>query len=77
MGGMRKHPGIRRFGEAIRRHRRLQNITLEELAESIETDRAWLSRVERGEKDLSLAGAIRIAEGLGLTITLANEKLTS
>jgi transcriptional regulator with XRE-family HTH domain len=73
---MKRHRAILKFGQAVRKERRLRNVTLEELAFAMKTDPAWLSRVERGEKEITLVAAIRIAEALELPIIVGDQRLT-
>ncbi|WER50782.1 XRE family transcriptional regulator [Cupriavidus sp. WKF15] len=51
-------------GHYARAARRRQNLTLDELAERTGLSKGHLSRFERGEKSLSIAALIRLAEAL-------------
>lgn len=72
---MKTHKAIRSFGRAIREVRRARNLTLEGLAELIDTDPAWIAKVERGEKNISLLTAVRLAEALSIDLTFGDCKL--
>jgi transcriptional regulator with XRE-family HTH domain len=54
------------FGPKARRARRERGMTLEKLAAAAGTSAAHLSRLESGERQPSLDGALRLALGLGV-----------
>lgn len=74
---MRQHRAIRAFGKVIREVRRARKLTLEDVAEAAETDAAWLSKVERGEKNVTLLTAVRLAEALSLDLTIGGHNLVA
>jgi len=51
---------------AVRRHRADLGISQEELAEKSDSSRGYISRIESGSVDLSLAVFVRLATGLGI-----------
>lgn len=56
-----------RVGRVIRQLRKQQQMTLEALADKVETDAANLSRIERGLQNYTPDGIERIAAALGTT----------
>ena len=59
-----------RLGGRVRELRRGRGLTLEELAELSGVSRAMISKLERGEKNPTLVVAAKLAEGLGVTLSL-------
>lgn len=58
----------REFGERVRHLRAQRHLSLAELAERSGISRAALSKIERGERNTSLANAVRIAEAFELPL---------
>lgn len=58
--------GLRRLGEAIRAKRHEMKLSQEELAELSQIHCTYLSRVERGKKNISFENILRIAQALRL-----------
>src|SRR5699024_5549931 len=58
----------REFGARVREVRTQQHLSLDELAERSGVSRAALSKIERGERNTSLANAVRIAEAFDLPL---------
>lgn len=56
-------------GTNIRKLRNSKNLSQEELAFSAEIDRSYLSEIENGQKNLSVAILDQIANALGVKIT--------
>ena len=54
------------FGEKVRTLRYEAGLTLEELGERCGMELAYVSRVERGQKDVQLSTIVRLACGLGV-----------
>lgn len=57
------------IGLRVRQLRRQQQLTLDALAARSGVSRAMLSKVERGEKQPTLVTAVKIADGLGVTLS--------
>lgn len=58
-----------KFGENVRKFRNLQGITQEDLAEKSELHRTYIGMVERGERNISLNNAYRIATALNVSLS--------
>jgi len=52
------------LGEAIRKRRKSLGVTLQTLAQNIMSDPGNLSRIERGEQNVSEAQLLKICEAL-------------
>lgn len=57
------------FGPRIRRHRHQARLSLEALASISGVSRATLSKIERGERNPSLAVAARVADAIGIPLS--------
>lgn len=57
------------IGDQLRAARKARGLTLEELAERSEVSRAMLSKIERDERNPTVAVACRIAEALEVTLS--------
>lgn len=57
------------FGSKVRKIRKLQGISQEKLAELSDTDRSYMGRIERGEKNVTLTKIYQIADALKINIT--------
>lgn len=69
MRGVRPHRRmdvVRLLGVNVRHHRKLKGMTQEELAAAAEMERSYVSDLERGTRNPSVAALGRIAEALGL-----------
>lgn len=55
-----------KLGAAIRERRTALEMTQEAFADSIKMHRAYYSKIERGERNVTLATLWRVAGGLGL-----------
>ncbi|WP_422505378.1 helix-turn-helix domain-containing protein [Stenotrophomonas sp. GZD-301] len=62
--------GQRALGDAIRRARTSQGLTQIELAESLGMHRTQLGHVEQGKKDCQLSTLMRLADALGLPLSM-------
>lgn len=58
------------FIEILRNRRKDLKITQKELAERIGRERTYINRIEQGETDIQLSTFIRIAEALGVDVTI-------
>ncbi|HEY9788730.1 MAG TPA: helix-turn-helix transcriptional regulator [Candidatus Obscuribacterales bacterium] len=72
---MNESRAVKIFGKAVREIRQERGLTLEALATEIDIDAAHLSRIERGQKEISLATAVRIADALGEKLTVGKYTL--
>lgn len=57
------------FGSKVREARKQQGISQEKLAELSDTDRSYMGRIERGEKNVTLTKIYQIADALKISIT--------
>ena len=55
------------IGKNIRKYRKLKGLTLEKLAEVLETETNYLGQCERGERRFSLDKLIDLIEYFGIT----------
>ena len=55
------------IGKNIRKYRRLKGLTIEKLAEVLETETNYLGQCERGERRFSLDKLVDIMEYFGIT----------
>lgn len=60
--------GARVFGARIRARRKLNDLTLNELAVRAGISRAALSKIERGEQDTSVSNAMSLSRALGVDV---------
>jgi transcriptional regulator with XRE-family HTH domain len=63
------------FGSKVREIRKEQGISQEKLAELSDTDRSYMGRIERGEKNVTLTKIYQIADALKIDITDLFSKL--
>jgi transcriptional regulator with XRE-family HTH domain len=59
---------LKRFGGKVRQVRLSKKISQEDLAEMANLHRTYISDVERGVRNISMATAIRIANALGVSL---------
>ena len=59
---------IKVFGKNLKKFRKKRNLTQEELAFKANLNRTYIGRIERGERNISLAVAERIANALQIDI---------
>lgn len=60
------------FGKRLRELREAKGMTQEALAHEADLDRAYVSRVERGERNISLENIERLALALGVKIRVSS-----
>ncbi len=60
---------LRRFGDALREHRRKLGISQEELAHRVELDRTYVGGAERGERNVSLFNLVKLAHALETSVS--------
>jgi transcriptional regulator with XRE-family HTH domain len=58
------------FGNAVRARRTAAGLSQEALAEQADIHRTYMSDVERGTRNIALVNMFRIAEGLGIPLSL-------
>lgn len=58
-----------RLGKAIRTRRRRLGLSQEAFASHITMQTAYFAKIERGEKNITMATLKRIAEGLGIRMS--------
>ena len=58
----------KRFGLAVREHRRLLRVSQEELAMRIGADQAYVSRIEGGQMNVTLETVEQIATALNVDL---------
>lgn len=61
---MKKDIATKKFGEAVRLLREGEGISQEELAHRCGLHRTYVGSVERGERNVSLANIVRLAQAL-------------
>lgn len=59
----------RKFGEKIRKMRQKKGLSQEKFALSIDMDRTYYASVEKGHRNISLENILKIAKGLGVTLS--------
>ncbi len=57
------------LGRNIRKRREEHDLSQEGLADKAELDRTYIGGVERGERNVTILSAIKIAKALGVTIS--------
>ena len=62
-------PILKKFGTNVRAKRKTQELSQEALAELADLDRTYIGGIERGERNLGLLNAVRVANALGVTIS--------
>ena len=61
------------FGRNVRRLRKSQGISQEKLAELADLHRTYIGAVERGERNITLLNAEKIAQALGVRLAACLE----
>jgi transcriptional regulator with XRE-family HTH domain len=64
-----------RFGERIRQLRKKQGLSQEELAEKCDLDRTYISGIERGLRNVSIANIEKLSTALGISLSKLTEGL--
>ena len=57
-----------RFGSAVRARRKRLNMSQQELSFRLGADQAYVSRIERGQMNVTLDSVEQIASGLGIVM---------
>ena len=58
------------YGEILREKRKELHLTQESLAQKVGLKRSYIAKIEKGETDMQISSFIRIAQALGLSISL-------
>ena len=66
---------IKNFGKTVRQLRDERGLSQEQLAELLYKDRAYISQVERGQKNVTLKTMVLIAKSLNVDISFAGNIL--
>jgi transcriptional regulator with XRE-family HTH domain len=67
---------VRRFGEKVRTLRLRHNMTMQKLAEHLQTSSAYISQVEHGQTESRISFALDVAQLFGIsTDVLLNDEL--
>ena len=64
------NPSLLALGEAIRRIRKNQGLSQEELAHRAGVDRAYVSGIERGAHNVAVINLCKIAKALNVTVAM-------
>lgn len=70
---MQKKSALIRFGDNIRRYRKQVDLSQEALAFESNLDRTYIGGAERGERNLSILSALKIAEALDISLSKLTE----
>lgn len=63
---MNRKKVLEEFGSRVRTQRVSKNLSQEALAHKCQLDRTYISGIERGMRNPSLTGILKIARGLGI-----------
>jgi transcriptional regulator with XRE-family HTH domain len=64
-----RHTALTALGRNIRKRREGYDLSQEELADKAELDRTYIGGVERGERNLTILSAIKIARALEINVS--------
>lgn len=59
---------LRKLGQSVHEYRKLRGLSQQELAESSDLDRAYISAVEHGKQNISIGAIAKLAKALNLSI---------
>jgi transcriptional regulator with XRE-family HTH domain len=59
---------LKKFGANVRARRESRKLSQEALSEKADVDRTYVGGVERGERNLTFASALRIAKALNVSL---------
>jgi len=59
---------LRKLGHSVYEHRKLRGMSQQELADSSDLDRAYISAVEHGKQNISIGAIAKLAKALNLSI---------
>lgn len=58
------------YGEILKERRKELHLTQESLAEKVGLKRSYIAKIEQGATDMQISSFVRIAEALGLKLSL-------
>lgn len=64
-----------RFGKIVRELRLQRNWTQDDLAAELGVDAAYISRIERGQKNVSLETVIRLSAVFGVKVLFGDKRV--
>ena len=64
---------FKRFGKRVRMLRTTREISQEKLADLAGLHRTYVGSIERGERNVSLANLMRLADALGISLSVLVE----
>lgn len=70
-----ENKAIRNFGKVVRQLREQHGLTQEDLGDLIGKDRAYVSQVERGVKNVTITTMVLLANALNAEIRFAEQSL--
>ncbi len=59
------------YGEILREKRKELKLTQEQLSEKVGLKRSYIAKIEKGATDMQISSFVRIAEALGLRLSLS------
>ena len=59
------------YGEILKEKRKELQLTQEQLSAKVGLNRSYIAKVEKGETDMQISSFVRLAEALGLKLTLS------
>lgn len=59
------------YGEILKERRKELHLTQERLAEKVGLKRSYIAKIEKGETDMQISSFVRIAQALGLKLSLS------
>jgi transcriptional regulator with XRE-family HTH domain len=62
-----KNPELKKFGEQVRKLRKVRDLSQEDLAELAGLHPNYIGGIERGERNLALLNILRLAKALGVS----------
>ena len=65
---MMKEPILQLFGYNVQKHRKVQNLSQEELAHLAGLHRTYIGMIERAEKNITLCNIEKISKALNVSI---------
>ncbi len=72
---MKENRAAKKFGKIVREMREERNWTQFDLAAEMQADAAYVSRIERGAKNISLETMFKLAKILGVKVYFGDKSL--